>query len=181
VKEKNPAKAVRIFVFDEARVGQKGTLTRVWAPRGSRPTLVKQCEYGWVYLWGAVDAMTGDSIAMTTPTVDAELMQTFINGLSDHIQKDEHAVLVLDNAGWHHARTLMWPGNVTPMYLPPYSPELNPAENVWQFLRSHQLSNQIFETHASLLRRVDWAWTQLDAPRLRSLCHAPWIVRAIQA
>ena len=86
-----------------------------------------------------------------------------------------------NNAGWHHARTLMWPGNVTPMYLPPYSPELNPAENVWQFLRSHQLSNQIFETHASLLRRVDWAWTQLDTPRLRSLCRAPWIVGAIQA
>jgi transposase len=181
VREGNPGKTVRLFVSDEARVGQKGTLTRVWAPTGSRPTLVKQCEYDWLYLWAAVDAMTGDSIAMITPTVDTGLMQMFIDGLSGHIKADEHAVLVLDNAGWHHAGALRWPANVTPMYLPAYSPELNPAENVWQFLRSHHLSNQVFDNYDSMLRRTDAAWTTLDPPRLRSLCRCPWIERALQA
>jgi transposase len=172
---------VRFFVSDEARIGQKGTLTRVWAPRGSRPTLVKQCEYDWLYLWAAVDPASGDSIAMLTPTVNAELMQTFIDGLSAHIRRGEHAILVLDNAGWHHAGALRWPENVTPMFLPAYSPELNPAENVWQFLRSHQLSNQIFEDYPSMLRRVDASWNTLTHERLRSLCDCPWIKRAIQA
>jgi transposase len=181
VKQENPGKAVRFFVFDEARVGQKGTLTRVWAPTGSRPTLVRQCEYEWLYLWGAVDPMTGDSVAMITPTVDAGLMQTFVDGISGHVKADEHAVLVLDNAGWHHARALNWPANVTPMYLPAYSPELNPAENLWQYLRSHQLSNRVFEDYDSMFRRVDSAWATLDPARLRSLCRCPWIERAIQA
>lgn len=181
MKEANPGKTVRFFVSDEARVGQKGTLTRVWAPTGSRPTLVKQCEYDWLYLWAAVDPASGDAIAMLTPTVNTELMQTFIDGLSGHIKGDEHAVLVLDNAGWHHAKALNWPTNVTPMFLPAYSPELNPAENVWQFLRSHHLSNQVFADYASMLCRVDAAWNSLDAARLRSLCRCPWIERATQA
>jgi transposase len=180
VKQQHPGKSVRFFVSDEARIGQQGTLTRVWAPTGSRPTLLKQCEYDWLYLWAAVDPATGDSIAMLTPTVNTELMQRFIEGLSSHIKSDEQAILVLDNAGWHHAKALRWPANVTPLYLPAYSPELNPSENIWQFLRSHQLSNQVFTDYSSLLQRVDSAWTSLDPARLRSLCQCPWIERAIQ-
>jgi hypothetical protein len=155
VKQEHPGKTVRVFASDEARIGQQGTLTHVWAPTGSRPVRTKQCEYDWLYLWGAVDVSTGDSIAMLTPTVNTDLMQMFIDGLSSHIKAEDHAVLVLDNAGWHRATALRWPTNVTPMFLPPYSPELNPAENVWGFLRSHQLSNQVFEDYAAMLRRVD--------------------------
>lgn len=177
----HPGKTVRIFVCDEARIGQKGTLTRVWAPTGSRPVQVKQCEYDWLYLWAAADARSGDSIAMITPTVNAELMQVFLDGLSGHIRPDEHAILVLDNAGWHHARSLVWPANVTPMYLPAYSPELNPAENLWQYLRSHHLSNQIFTDYPGMLRRVEWAWDRLDPLRIRSLCGTSWIERASHA
>jgi transposase len=162
-------------------VGQKGTLTRVWAPRGSRPTLVKQCEYDWLYLWAAIDPHNGDSIAMLTPTVNSDLMQMFIDALSGHIKSDEQAILVIDNAGWHHAKTLRWPTNVTPMFLPAYSPELNPAENVWQYLRSHQLSNQVFADYESMLGRVHASWCSLDPLRLRSLCRTPWIERAVQA
>lgn len=181
MKQDHPDKRVRVFVSDEARIGQKGTLTRVWAPTGSRPVRVKQCEYDWLYLWAAADAESGDSIAMITPTVNAELMQLFIDGLSKHIKPHEHAILVLDNAGWHHAKSLMWPANVTPMYLPPYSPELNPAENLWQYLRSHHLSNQVFVDYDSMLNRVDWAWCRLAPLRIKSLCRTPWIERAIQA
>lgn len=181
MREEHPGKTVRLFVSDEARLGQKGTLTRVWAKRGSRPTLVKQCEYDWLYLWAAVDPMSGDSIAMITPTVNTELMQAFIDGLSGHIKADEQAVLVLDNAGWHHAKALVWPQNVTPMYLPPYSPELNGAENVWQFMRSHHLSNRLFEDYRAMLHAVDRAWTALDRPRLKSLTRTSWIERALHA
>ena len=86
MKRDHPGKTVRIFVSDEARIGQKGTLTRVWAPTGSRPTRVKQCQYDWLYLWAAADAASGDSISMITPTVNAELMQMFIEGLSGHLK-----------------------------------------------------------------------------------------------
>jgi transposase len=181
VKDEYPGKAVRFFVCDEARIGQKGTLTRVWARRGSRPAVVKQCEYDWLYLWAAIDPATGDSVAMITPTVNADLMQRFIDGLSRHVKPDEHAILVLDNAGWHHAKSLAWPANVTPMFLPAYSPELNPAENVWQYLRSHQLSNRVFEDYPHMFRSVEAAWNTLTPARLRSLCGCPWIERAAHA
>jgi len=181
VKEAHPGRTLRWFVSDEARVGQQGTLTRVWARRGTRPAVVKQCEYEWVYLWAAADPFSGDAIAMVTPTVNTELMQTFINGLGEHLKADEQAILVLDNAGWHHAKALAWPANVIPLFLPPYSPELNSAENLWQWLRSQHLSNQTFDDAADLLRKTDAAWLQLTPDRIKTLCHSPWIVRANQA
>jgi transposase len=181
VKREHPGKTVRWFVSDEARIGQKGTLTRVWAPTGSRPTLLKQCEYDWLYLWAAVDPSSGDSIAMITPTVNTELMQTFIDGLSGHVKANEQAILVLDNAGWHVAQALKVPGNITLLHLPPYSPELNPTENLWHHLRSRYLSNRVYRDYTELLHATDEAWLKLDANTLKSVCHCPWIERAIHA
>ena len=111
--EAHPGKRVRWYVTDEARVGQQGTLTRMWAPTGSRPTAVRQTEYEWVYLWAAVEPASGASVAMITPTVNTDLMNTFLQGLSETLASDEHAVLVLDNAGWHVARALAIPTNIT--------------------------------------------------------------------
>lgn len=181
MKQANPDKTLRWFVSDEARVGLQGTLTRTWARTNTRPVMVKQCEYEWVYLWGAADVFSGDSISMVTPTVNTELMQTFIDGLSGHINENEHAMLVIDNAGWHRANALVWPSNVTPMFLPPYSPELNSAENLWQWLRSQYLSNQTFNDVKDLLQKTDAAWMRLTPERIKTLCHCPWIVRANQA
>ena len=166
---------------DEARVGQQGTLTRVWARTGSRPAAVRQTEYEWVYLWAAVEPATGASVAMITPTVDTDLMGTFLAGLSGTLAPDEHAVLVLDQAGWHVAKALAVPQNVTLLFLPPYSPELNPAERLWAWLRSHQLSNRVFADYRQLLNETDRAWLTLDAETIKSVCRCPWMERALQA
>jgi transposase len=167
--------------MDEARVGQQGTLTRVWAATGSRPTAVRQTEYEWVYLWAAVEPSTGASVAMITPTVNADLMNRFLAGLGGTLAQDEHAVLVLDNAGWHVARALRVPANVTLLFLPPYAPELNPVERLWAWLRSHHLSNRVFADYDELLRETDRAWLTLDEQTIKSVCACPWIERAIQA
>ncbi len=165
---------------DEARIGQQGTLTRIWAATGSRPSWVKQSEYEWVYLWAAVEPASGASVAMITPTVNTELMNTFLQGLSGTLGDDEHAVLVLDNAGWHVAKALRVPANVTLLFLPPYSPELNPVERLWAWLRGHQLSNRIYVDYDELLRETNRAWETLDAQRLKTVCACPWIERAVQ-
>jgi transposase len=167
-------------VQDEARVGQQGTLTRVWARTGSRPSAVRHTEYEWVYLWAAAEPASGASAAMVTPTVDTALMQQFLGGLSAAPAPDEHAVLVPDNAGWHTAKALRVPANLTLLFLPAHSPELNPAERLWAYLRSHQLSNRVFADYDELLREADRAWLALDADTIKSLCHCPWIERAIQ-
>jgi transposase len=167
--------------MDQARIGQQGTLTRVWARTGSRPTAVKQTEYEWVYLWAAVEPATGASVAMITPTVDTGLMNLFLRGLSGTLAPDEHAVLVLDQAGWHVARALEVPGNITLLHLPPYSPELNPSERLWAWLRSRHLSNRVYRDYDELLRKVDRAWLTLDAETIKSVCRCPWIERANQS
>jgi transposase len=167
--------------MDEARIGQQGTLTRVWARTGSRPTVVKQTEYQWVYLWAAVEPATGASVAMIAPTVDTSLTNTFLRGLSRTLNADEHAVLVLDQAGWHVAKALRLPDNLTLLHLPPYSPELNPTERLWAWLRSHYLSNRVYRDYDELLQAADQAWLRLDADTIKSVCRCPWIERAIQA
>jgi hypothetical protein len=181
VKADHPGKRVRWFVQDEARVGRQGTLTRVWARTGSRPSAVRQTEYEWVYLWAAVEPATGASVAMITPTVDTALMQQFLAGLAGTLAPDEHAVLVLDQAGWHVAKALEVPANLTLLFLPPYSPELNPAERLWAWLRSHQLANRVYADYQELLTATDRAWLSLDADTIKSACACPWIERALQA
>ena len=177
----HPGKRIRWFVQDEARIGQQGTLTRVWARTGSRPSAVRQTEYEWVYPWAAVEPASGASVAMITPTVNTALMQQFLAGLSGTLAPDEHAVLVLDQAGWHVAKALRVPDNLTLLFLPPYSPELNPAERLWAWLRSHHLANRVYADYQELLNETDRAWLALDAETIRSVCACPWIERALQA
>lgn len=152
----------------------------MWARTNSRPTAIRQTEYEWVYLWAAVEPATGESAAMITPTVNTGLMNQFLAGLSGMLAADEHAVLVLDNAGWHVANALRVPSNITLLLLPPYSPELNPVERLWAWLRSHQLSNRVYADYTDLLNQTDRAWLTLDRPILQSVCNCPWIERAIQ-
>ena len=164
--------------MDEARVGQQGTLTRVWAPRGSRPTAVRQTRYEWVYLYAAVEPATGESVALLAPNVDTGTMNAFLAMLASELKPREHAVLILDGAGWHKSRALAVPENVTCLILPPYSPELNPVENLWHYLRSHYLSNRAYADYGALFEAVGAAWRSLTPERLRSVCRCPYLERA---
>lgn len=158
-------------------MGQQGTLTRTWARRGSRPRVVKQTEYKWVYLHGAVNPATGESAGMIGSTVDTEMMSLFLDWMGKQLGPDRHAVLVLDGAGWHISKKLRVPPNITPLVLPPYSPELNPTELVWLWLKQHQLSNRVFKDQADLDQAAINAWNSIDPGRFRTLCAAPWITR----
>jgi transposase len=171
---------VRTFVMDEARLGQQGTLTRVWARTGSRPAAVKQTKYEWVYLYAAVEPATGESVALLAPNVDAGTFDVFLRMLSKDLKPGEHAVLILDGAGWHKSKSLVMPDNVTCLLLPPYSPELNPVENLWHYLRSHYLSNRAYRDYNDLLDAGSQAWRQLTPAVIKSVCRCPYLERAEQ-
>lgn len=175
MSQQNPGKRLRIFFQDEARVGQQGTLTRVWAPRGSRPRAIKQTEYQWVYLWAAVEPASGELAVMITPDVNTVRMNQFLEGLSSMLAADELAIVVLDNAGWHRAKTLKIPPNLVLLPLPAYSPELNPTENLWQWLRSHQLANRVYADYADLLRAAADAMLTLTPERIRTVCACSYL------
>jgi len=164
--------------MDEARLGQQGTLTRVWARTGSRPTAVRQTKYEWVYLYAAVEPATGESVALLAPNADTGTMNVFLRMLSQELKEAEHAVLVLDGAGWHKSKNLVVPDNVTCLLLPPYSPELNPVERVWRYLRQNYLSNRAFKDYDEIFQVAGDAWRRLDAATLASITATAWLRRA---
>lgn len=179
LKAGHPDRPLEWWFQDEARLGQQGTLTAVWAETGSRPEAVKQTEYDWVYLYAAVNPLTGASSAMLAPTVNTAYMNEHLKFISRQVAPGAHAILVLDQAGWHVAKALQVPKNITLLHLPPYSPELNPVERVWAYLRSHYLSNRVFKSYEELFEIVKASWNCLDEERLKSICHTAWVERAI--
>jgi hypothetical protein len=113
---------------DEARVGQQGTLTRVWARRGTRPRAPRDRRYAWAYLFGAVCPERAVGAALVLPYADTEATGLHLAEIGRHVAPGAHAVVVLDRAGWHGAGGLAVPENLTLLPLPSYAPEL-----VWGF------------------------------------------------
>lgn len=160
---------------DEARVGQQGTLTRVWGERNSRPRAVRQTEYQWSYVFGAVDPLTGRSSALIAPTVSTRLMSEHLRMIAQEAGEDTHVVLVLDGAGWHKANDLIVPDSMTLLFLPPYAPELMPMERVWAWMRQHDLSNRVFKDAAHIDRACKESWNRLTPDRLQTITDTSWL------
>ncbi|MEI4235509.1 IS630 family transposase, partial [Roseovarius sp. D22-M7] len=136
----HPGKRITLWFQDEMRVGQKGRLCHRWWTRGKRPPGVQDQRHEWAYLFGAARPGGGGAFALVLPTVDTDTMQIFLDRFDATLAEDEHAVMVVDGAGWHTTRALVVPPNVTLVPLPPYSPQLNPMERVWLYLRDRFLS-----------------------------------------
>lgn len=106
------------------------------------------------------------------PYADSEAMNLHLAEISRNVAPGSHAVVVLDGAGWHQTGgRLQVPDNISLLHLPPYSPELNPTENIWQFLRQNQLSNRVFESYDAIVDACCEAWNALTA--------APGLIRSI--
>ncbi len=113
------------------------------------------------------------------PYANTEAMQIFLDRFAATIADDEHAVMVLDQAGWHGSNALDVPDCVTLVPLPPYSPELNPVERVWLYLKQRFLSHRLHANYDAIVDAAATAWRQLTAEtgRITSLCSYPWIPR----
>jgi transposase len=167
--------------MDEARFGQQGTITDVWARTGSRPRAVRQTRYEWVYLYAAVEPASGESAALLAPNVNTGTMNAFLRILDAERRAGEHFVLIMDRAGWHKSRALKLPTGITVLLLPPYSPELNPVENLWHYLRSHYLSNKGYADYDALLAAGTEAYRNLTPEVIRSVCGCNYLERAEQS
>jgi transposase len=173
----HPDKRVEVWWQDEARFGQQGTLTRVWAPVGSRPRAVKQTQYDYLYVLGAVCPATGKTAGLLAPNLNTNTVNAFFEQLSREIDPGVHVVLVWDQAGYHTAAALKVPSNVTLLRLPPKSPELNPVENLWHYLRSHYWSNRCYGNYDALRAAACDAWQHicLNEELIKSVCAVPWL------
>jgi transposase len=118
---------------------------------------------------------TGVALVMTR--LDTEAMNLFLVELSQAVAPGAHAAVLMDRAGWHIAGELAVPANITPVFLPPYSPELNPIERLWLYLKDNQLSHRVFDGTAEIIDACCDAWNVLlaETGRIQSLCSYPWL------
>ena len=138
-------------------------MVRQWARRGTRPRQPADQRYTSAYLFGAICPALGTGAALAMPYVDTEAMQEHIDEISRHVARGAHAVLIMDRAGWHTTARLKMPKNITPIFLHSRAPELNPVENVWQYLRSNWLSNRVFANYEAIIEAACDAWRKLFA------------------
>lgn len=177
----HPDKRIRLFFQDEARVGQKGRLCHRWWLKGQRPPGICDRRFDWTYIFAAVEPTTGDGFALILPMVSTITMNRFLADFSKTLAPGDHAVMVLDGAGWHGSKALRVPDNVTLVPLPPYSPECNPVERIWLYLRERFLSLQVFPDQSAIVDACCHAWNAVvdEAGRLKSLCFQPWLQKVI--
>ncbi|HDY8106446.1 TPA: IS630 family transposase [Vibrio vulnificus] len=168
---------VDVWFQDEARFGQQNTTTRLWAERGSRPRVVKQQQFEYAYSFGSVCPARGIGEAMVVPWVNKNIMVEHLKQLSAVTEKGRHAVAIMDGAGWHTNDIAEPFDNVSIIKLPPYSPELNPIEQMWSWLRQHSLANQSFADYEDIVSKVCRAWNSFleCSARVRQMCSRRWI------
>ena len=179
------------------RLGQKNPRTRRWARRGSRPAAIQDLRTASAYLFGAICPERGAAAlegmqaasrrcrrspvnangtnprtaAVIMPRVNTKAMQVHLDEIAGAVSPGAHAVVLLDQAGWHTTPKLRIPANLSLLPLPPRAPELNPAENLWHSLRQTFLSNRVFETYDAILDAAGQAWN--------AIIEAPWRITSI--
>ena len=126
----------------------------------------------------AVEPGTDNAFALVLPYANTEAMQEFLDQFAATIGADEHVALILDQAGWHGAGALQVPASITLLPLPPYSPELNPVEWVWEYMKERFLSLRLHNDYDAIADAACKAWNRLRAEtgRITSLCSHPWIM-----
>ncbi len=149
--ERHPGATIEVFATDEHRIGLKPIVRRVWAPKGQRPIARGHHRFEWLYVTAFVSPATGESFWYIGTGVDKEL---FADTLALFAREagagpDRIILLVLDGAGWHTAPGLAVPGGIRLVYLPPYTPELQPAETLWVHV-DEPLANKHFASLADL-------------------------------
>jgi transposase len=129
------------------------------------------------YIFGAVCPARDTGVALVLPDVDTRAMNRHLAEIGRNVQPGAHAVIIIDGAGWHKADDLCIPDNISLLFLPPYSPELNAQENIWQFLRQNFLAGRIFETYDDIVDACCNAWNALTAEpgRIRSIATRDWL------
>jgi len=161
---------------DEGRFGLLGTPRRCWAPIGVRPVVAARLQRQYLYAFSAVSPHDGAMDSLVLPWVNAETISLFLAEVAQR-HAEEFVLMVMDQAGWHLAGEVQVPANMRPLFLPAYSPELNPAEHLWEALREQCFANHFF-TDLDAVERTLTAGLhalEIDPERTQSMTGFNWI------
>ena len=167
----------RLMFQDEARFGRMVRIRRCWAPTAMRPVVCNGYERQFVYVYGAVSPAEGELDWMICHEMNTQRMAEFLAQVSA-AHADEFVVMVVDGASSHVAKALVIPENIRLLRLPPYSPELNPQEHVWDELREKEFPNRVYASLDGVIRQLEDGLPRLASHNtaIRSLTAWPWIV-----
>lgn len=162
---------------DEARFGRISDCRYCWAPFPHRPLVKAMLTHQYVYAYAAVSIPQGDFDSLVLPHVNGDCMALFLSEIAARYPED-NIVMVLDGAGWHKNQSMLIPENIRLVYLPPYSPELNPVEHLWDELREKYFHNRAFDSLDALEDHLVLGLREIeaDATRVRSICNWDWII-----
>lgn len=172
-------RAVRVFTQDESRIGLQTIRRRRITARGVKPVGNVQQAYANCWVYGCVAPSTGERFFLVLPKLNASQMQVFLEAFST-AHRDTFNVVVLDNSGAHTAKQLICPDNVALVFQPPYSPEVNPTERVWQDLKE-RLAWRMFADSEALIDAVSDELMRYEAATIKSLTGFPYLLAAINA
>lgn len=176
LKEKYCDKKIDVWFQDEMRFGTKTRTACQWRLTGTSYRQIKQIGFRNSYIYGAVNPLSGEHVGLVFSECSTDVMNIHLNLISQAVQTGHHALLILDCAGWHSsAKDLKIPENISLLDLPPYSPELNPVERLWLWLKDEHLSNYVFKKDESLLDFGAKMWKSLSAERVKSICHEKYL------
>jgi len=165
---------------DEARFGRISRGRYCWTRRPTRPMVKAMITHQNTYAYGAVSPLDGRFISLMLPHVNTECMQLFLDEVSQRCPS-ENVVMVVDGAGWHKANALVMPDNIRFHLLPPYSPELDPQEHLWEELREKYFHNRAFDSLDALEERLVEGLAHLEQhpERVRSITAWSWIITSL--
>lgn len=135
-------------------------------------------RYECTYIFGAVCPARDLGIALVLPSANTQAMNLHLAEISRYVTDGAHAVITIDGAGWHKpGDKLVVPENITLLRLPPYSPELNAQENIWQYLRQNYLAGRIFKDYDDIVETCCGAWNALTnlKGRIKSITSRDWL------
>lgn len=171
---------LRLMFQDEARFGRISDTRRCWCPRPIRPLTQAMVTQEYTYAYAAVSVSDGALDTLILPHVNSDCMQIFLDEVASRYRR-ERIVMIVDGAGWHKSSTLKVPENMRLVLLPPYSPELNPVEHLWDELREKAFGNVVFDSIEALEDHLEVSLKAMeqDTPRVHSIVAWPWIISAL--
>jgi len=156
----------------------KTDIGRVWTPRGIKKVVKAIFERKYVYLYKAVNPITGESFCLELPRMNTDMMNVFLEEMGKEYEGRE-IIIIMDNASSHKSKELRIPENIEIEYIPAYSPELNPVERVFEEMRRY-LKNELIESIERLQERITEIINLLDKEKLKSLCFYSYIKEAFE-
>ena len=150
----------------------------MWAEKGTRPRIVRQQQFESAYIFGAVCPERDVGVGLIMPYSNTHAMLMHLELISSSIPKGIHAVIIMDRASWHTTKNVRKFNNITILYLPAASPELNPVEQIWQHLRKRELANRCFKNYEEILDASADAWNNFTNEKgsIKNLCTRDWAV-----